>query len=209
MSPNIWFTSDTHWHHKNICRGTSEWKEEEGGIHQKTRDFATIQDMDDTIVDNFNSLVKEDDVLYHLGDWSFGGYDQIPIFRRRLICKEIHLIFGNHDQHIEPSNSPYRQFFASCQHYKEISLRLDRKWNQFLKQKICMFHYAMRIFNKAHHGAIHLYGHSHGTLPDDGTRSMDVGVDTHNMFPYHLDEILDLMLPRKFQAIDHHNSSTN
>lgn len=176
---------------------------------QQTRNFEKLEDMDDALVDNINSMVKEGDELWHLGDWSFGGHEQIAIFRRRLNCKNIHLIFGNHDQNIEPSNSVYRGLFTSCHFYKEIAIRPERKWNEFLKTKICMFHYAPRVFNQMHHGAIFLYGHSHGTLSDAGNRSMDVGVDTNNLYPYHLDEILDRMLPRKFVPVDHHNKNTN
>lgn len=204
---NIWFTSDTHYNHKNIVRGTTGWEISEG--NQRTRDFDTLEEHNDVIVNNINSLVKENDILYHLGDWSFGGHINIKTFRERLNCKNIHLIFGNHDQHIEPINSPYRDLFSSCQHYKELSLRVDRKWQQFKKVNIILSHYAMRVWNKSHHGALHIYGHSHGTLPDNGTRSMDVGIDTNNLYPYHLDEILDRLLPRSIEFVDHHNEKTN
>lgn len=204
---NIWFFSDPHYDHKNICRGVTNWQENEG--EQKTRDFNTLEEMNDTIVNNFNSLVKKNDVAYCLGDWSFNGHENIKRFRDRLNCNTIHLIFGNHDQHIEPINSPYRKLFASCEYYKELSIKLDKKWKQFTKTKICLSHYAMRVWNKSHHGSIHLYGHSHGTLPDNGTRSMDVGIDTHNYYPYHLDKVLETLIFRNVHMIDHHNEKTN
>lgn len=197
----------THYSHKNICRGVSQWEVNEG--NQRTRDFNTLEEMNDVLVNNINALVKENDTLWHLGDWSFGGHQQIKIFRDRLNCKNINLVFGNHDQHIEPNNSPYRNLFKSVQYYKELDIRVDRKWNQVQKVKICMSHYAMRVFNKSHHGAIQLFGHSHGSLPDLNNRQMDVGVDTNNYYPYHLDEILDKMLCRPIEIVDHHNQNTN
>ena len=118
---NIYFTSDTHYQHKNICRGVSDWEENEG--NQRTRNFKTLEEMNDTLVNNINSLVKENDTLWHLGDWSFGGYEQIKIFRDRLNCKNINLVFGNHDQHIEPINSPFRNLFSSVQYVKNFSLK--------------------------------------------------------------------------------------
>lgn len=100
MSKNIYFTSDTHYHHRNIVRGISEWEKfEKGSSHQNTRDFNTLEEHDEALIKSINSLVKYDDILYHLGDWSFGGHEQIKKFRDRLECKEIHLIFGNHDQY--------------------------------------------------------------------------------------------------------------
>jgi len=201
----IYITSDTHAFHKNICRGSTTWDLNEQNGEQRVRDFDSPEEMTEVMAQNFNSIVKENDVIWHLGDWSFGGHQNIERFRRMLNCRNIHLIFGNHDQHIEPINSIYRKLFNSCDYYGELSLRLDNKWKQFTKTRIVMSHYAMRVWNKSHHGSLHLYGHSHGTLPDNGTRSMDVGVDTHNLYPYHLDEILDNLILRPIHLVDHHS----
>lgn len=207
---NIYFTSDTHYSHKNIVRGVSEWKVEDSpyGVN-RTRDFNTLEEHNDALVTSINALAKCGDVLYCLGDWSFGDPENIRIFRSRLICKEVHLILGNHDQHIRKPSSPFRGCFNSVQDYLELSLKIDsQKSGQYGKTKICMSHYAQRVWNKSHHGAIHLYGHSHGTLPGIG-KSMDVGVDTNNLYPYHLDEILDLMKGKEISFIDHHSPLTN
>ena len=91
----IWFTSDTHYGHKNICRGVSDWNNLEG-----TRDFQTISEMNDKIVENINSVVERDDILYHLGDWSFGGPINICKFRERINCENLYIVPGNHDHHI-------------------------------------------------------------------------------------------------------------
>ena len=207
---NIFFTSDTHYNHKNIVRGTSEWKSfEEGGSHQRTRDFDTLEEHNEALVKSINSIVKENDILYHLGDWSFGGHENIKIFRNRLNCKNIHLIFGNHDQHIEPKDSPYRGCFNSAQHVKQFSLRLGtEKTGKYGKQGFFLSHYSHQVWNQHHHGVIHLFGHSHGTIKGIG-KSMDVGVDTNNLYPYHLDEILDIMKGKDIEIIDHHNKNTN
>ena len=209
---NIWFTSDTHFSHKNIVRGTTTWKEElpELGSHRMSsvRDFDTLEEHNYALIKSINSVVKHDDILYHLGDWSFGGHEQIKIFRDQLNCREIHLILGNHDQHIRPLDSPYRELFASVNDTLELNLKVDKKYGIVGKQKIFLSHYGHRVWNKSHHGAIHLYGHSHGTLPMFG-KSMDVGVDTNNLYPYHLDEIMSIMCKRNIEVIDHHNEKTN
>lgn len=222
----IWFTSDTHYGHKNIVRGTSEW--ENRNNEQRVRDFDTMEEHNNALVKSINSVVKENDELWHLGDWSFGGHENIKIFRDRLNCNNINLVFGNHDQHVEPFNSPYRQLFTSCQYYKELSFKIpSTKSGKYGKTHIILSHYAMRVWNKSHHGSIMLYGHSHGTLDEltpnianptwigdqyfiKNYRTMDVGVDTNNLYPYHLDEVVDKMKSRELHMeIDHHNSTTN
>ena len=57
--------------------------------------------MNNAIVNSINSVVREDDILIHLGDWSFGGIEQIWEFRKRIQCKNIYLFLGNHDHFIE------------------------------------------------------------------------------------------------------------
>ena len=78
----VWITSDTHYGHKNICRGVTNWRLPDGSVPiDQTRDFDTIERMNESIIRNINSVVGQDDVLIHLGDWSFGGFDNIEIFR--------------------------------------------------------------------------------------------------------------------------------
>lgn len=209
---NVWFSSDPHFHHKNIVRGITSWGEDlNKGIHsvQRTRDFDTLEEHDEALVSTWNSVIKENDELWCLGDWSFGGHEQIKVFRNQLKCKNIHLIFGNHDQHIEPIDSPYRKLFSSVQYVKQFYLKIDSEISgKYGKLGFFLSHYSHQVWNKSHHGNIHLFGHSHGTLQGIG-RSMDVGVDTHNLYPYNLDEIIYLMKDIPIGIVDHHNQNTN
>ena len=93
---NIWFTSDTHYWHNNLTSGVSNWTDKE-----KCRDFNTVEEMSSHMVAQINKYVKEDDILFFLGDWSFGGIANVWNFRKQLNVKTIHLILGNHDHHIE------------------------------------------------------------------------------------------------------------
>lgn len=210
---NIYFTSDTHYAHKNICRGITGWEENVG--EQKTRDFRTLDEMNDTIVNSINGMVKENDILYHLGDWSFGGIDNIWNFRKQIKCRNIHLIYGNHDHHIEANRMltiseyaivPAHKIFSSVQYYKEIKVA---------GQMIVLSHYAHRVWNHSHKGAIHLYGHSHASLENvEWGRSMDVGIDNAFILfgeyrPISIDEVLSIMKNKTSLIIDHHNEKTN
>jgi calcineurin-like phosphoesterase family protein len=208
--PNIYFTSDTHYNHKNIVRGTTGWDiEDKNGSHLSLRDFDTLEEHNEVLVSNINSLVKENDELWHLGDVAFGGHENIKVFLDKLNCKNVNLVLGNHDQHIKPINSPYRELFKSVQERATFSLKLGtEKTNKYGKQMFFLSHYSHRIWENSHHGSIHLYGHSHGSLPGIG-KSMDVGVDTNKLYPYHLEEILFYMKDIKVHIIDHHNDKTS
>jgi calcineurin-like phosphoesterase family protein len=160
--------------------------------------------MNDTIVNNINNFVGSDDVLIHLGDWSFGGFENIKNFRERLICKEIHLVLGNHDEHIEDNREDCQSLFASVQWF----LQLNYRDNTFE-----MMHYPLSSWNKLKKGRIHLHGHMH--LPNNekitNGRRMDVGIDGHPEFrPYDLQrEIINhlIKLPIGFEMgdKDHHS----
>ena len=79
---NLFFTSDTHYSHTNICRATTRWNDAEN----LTRDFKSLEHMNSELVNNINEVVGENDVLIHLGDWSFGNSNfLIGWFLRRLI----------------------------------------------------------------------------------------------------------------------------
>lgn len=202
MTNNIWFTSDTHFHHKNIVSGTTEW--EQGNRLQRTRLFDTLEAHDEALVKGINYHVKKEDTLYHLGDWSFGGFEQIEKFRSQLNVDNIILIYGNHDHHLENNRQNIRRLFKECTYYKEITID---------NQRIVLSHFAHRVWNKSHHGAFHLYGHSHGTLPDQG-RSMDVGVDVaYSKYteyrPFSWKEIYSILSKRSAEIVDHHNEYTN
>jgi calcineurin-like phosphoesterase family protein len=198
---NVFITSDTHYGHSNICRGTTNWRLPDGSIPiDQTRDFETIENMNDTIVNNINSMVGQDDVLIHLGDWSFGGFDNIKKFRERIICKEIHIILGNHDHHILNNKENVRELFTSVSEYNTL---------KYLDSTFVLFHYPITSWNGLHKGDIHLHGHVH--LSNDKKfgrgKKMDVGVDGNNLKPYSIKEIIELMNEREILSdmlFDHH-----
>jgi len=193
----------THYSHKNICRGVTDWRTSDGSIPIKeTRDFPNLEKMNMTIVDNINKVVGQDDILIHLGDWSFGGFEKIKEFHDRLICKNIHLILGNHDNHIENNREEIQDIFTSVSQYQTIL---------FGDYTIKLLHYPISSWDGLNKGYLHLHGHCH--LPPElrfgqGKR-MDVGMDGHPEFrPYNLKyEVIPLMDKRPIKSeigFDHH-----
>jgi calcineurin-like phosphoesterase family protein len=194
---NIWFTSDTHYFHTNIAgEKVSTWD-------KGYRNFNSVQEMNEKLIVNINSSVKEDDILYHLGDWSFGGAQNIFYFRNSLICKNIHLIRGNHDQHILDKDISFKEL--SFNPYELFSSVNDAFSGYIGKTYFHLSHYSHRVWPKSHKGSIHLFGHSHGSLNGDFGKSMDVGIDCHPEFrPFHINEIVQIMDKKSTKSIDHH-----
>jgi calcineurin-like phosphoesterase family protein len=191
---SYFFTADTHFGHWNIVRYAK-------------RPFASIQEHDEILIKNWNATVASVDSVYFLGDFCFGRPEQAMAIRRRL-NGTIFFIEGNHDR-------AAFQIRASFAWYDKVkTVRIGDK-------EFFLSHYAHRVWNKSHHGAIHCYGHSHASLPDDpNALSMDVGVDSWAKIcrdkaraaafdvasyrPISIDEVLTWMKGKTWKPIDHH-----
>ena len=201
----LFFTSDTHYSHKNICRATTSWTDSE----DKTRDFKSLEYMNDRIVYNINSKVGADDILFHLGDWSFGGFEKIKEFRDRIVCKNIHLILGNHDHHIEKDRDGVRSLFSSVNHYLDLEV-YDSNFGKFDQNRFILMHYPIASWIDMNKGTTHLHGHVH--LPPHQAvgqgKSMDVGVDGHGMEPIPMRYIINKLKDQPIESLvlpsDHH-----
>ena len=189
-----WFTSDTHYGHKNIVRGASNWRDTSG-----CRDFDTLAEMNDALVDSINAVVQETDVLYHIGDWSMGGVDNIVEFHSRLQCRTIHLVYGNHDHYIRKNKNGVADVFSSVR-----ALRIGKIEDQMM----VLCHFPILVWEDHHRGVWHLHGHSHGNLqqPEYYKRKvLDVGIDAHSEFrPFSFAELEAIMSQRSIISLDHH-----
>jgi len=201
----LWFTSDTHYNHTNICSATTKWT----NAQRLTREFKSLSHMNDALVDNINTLVGENDILIHLGDWSFGGFDSIAEFRNRLVCKNIHLVLGNHDHHIQKNKGDIQKLFSSIHEYLYLDLRIQGK-NQVDKHRFVCMHYPIASWNGMNDGVIHLHGHVH-LMPDarlHAGKAMDVGCEGNGLEPISLQEVLNIMekqpIAKLSLAHDHH-----
>jgi calcineurin-like phosphoesterase family protein len=138
--------------------------------------------MNKTLVDSMNEAA-EDDIIFCLGDWSFGGINSIWEFRKDIKCKNIHLILGNHDHHIENNRNNLRSIFSSVNHYLEV--KID-------KHTFVLSHYPFASWNGLNKGWIHLHGHIHSDKIGPG-KTLDVGFDGNNMKMWHINDILELL----------------
>lgn len=207
----LWFTSDTHYNHANICRATTQWDITKPNHF---RDFNSLGEMNDRLVAGINAVVGENDILIHLGDWSFGGFDSIREFRERINCKNIHLVLGNHDHHIGRNKDGVQDCFLSVNHLVNLVV----KWNVGTKNQeeaqFVLMHFPIASWENLGRGVIHLHGHVH--LPKHrrvgGGKVMDVGVDGNGLDPISLEEVLKIMENQPIGSMmpnDHHTIVEN
>jgi calcineurin-like phosphoesterase family protein len=177
-----------------------------------TRKFSSLDRMNDELVFWINQRVGENDILFHLGDWSFGGFENIEEFRNRIVCKNIHLVLGNHDHHIERNKDGIQRLFASVNHYVELDVRRPSEFakGRMDKFNFVLMHYPISSWNNMNNGVMHLHGHVH--LPKHQRiaegRAMDVGVDGNGLEPISLNGVYALLNDRPIKKLslpkDHH-----
>lgn len=162
----IYFSSDFHLSHYKI-------------IQYCNRPFASIAEMNDTIIKNFNSIITPNDYLYHLGDFCMGGkYEYVASLVRRLNGRKIFLT-GNHD---------------NTKHLIQLQNdNLIENWHDVLgifinKQYIWLSHYPHLSWNKSFHGSWHFFGHVHNkNVKGISGPAINVGVDVWNFMPVSFD----------------------
>lgn len=203
----VFATSDTHLHHGNIiksckrpflCPKDFRFYVNNGCDWHDHNDYKISQEsidlMDDEIIRQINITVGPDDTLFHLGDYVNpylkDYYAKAKEFRERINCRNVHLIYGNHDS----------EEIADL--FKSTHERLEIKVNNHI---FVLSHYAMFTWYASHYGqSICLFGHSHGNLKEIRDTSgkilnaIDVGVDsaydiTGKYRPLSVNEIVKIM----------------
>lgn len=154
------FTSDQHFNHTNI-------------ISYCNRPYNSIEEMNESIINNHNEVVGKNDIVIHAGDFAFVNYkSQAEKIFKRLNGNHIYLK-GNHDR-----------WMPKCTQYI---------WKKIINKKyITICHYAMRVWPGSHYGGWQLYGHSHGNLTSMKNQ-YDIGVDNNNYYPVSFDQLLNIM----------------
>lgn len=158
---NTWFTSDCHFFHANIL------KYEDG-----YRPFSTLEEMHETIIERWNSLVKPQDRIYILGDFCFGA-DNLNLICPRLNGRKA-LIMGNHDIY-KPSE--YAQYF-------------DKVYGALFYKKYLLTH--IPCHPKHMRALANIHGHLHSKVvkhKPGGAVYVNVSLEQNNLTPLSLEEI--------------------
>lgn len=176
---NCFFISDTHFGHANI-------------IKYCNRPFSSPEEMDEEMIKRWNSVVPKDGIVFHVGDFTFKGRENIVEYRKRLNGK-IYLVLGNHDREKDVKKAGFESI---CDLLNVIIL--DDEMDDG-NQRVTMCHWPMISWNQSHRGAWNLFGHHHGSKVPIQWMQLDVGVDTHDFYPYTWDEV-KLIITKKALA---------
>lgn len=199
LFPDVYITSDLHYNHKNICAGTSKWK-------SGTRPYALLEDMNEAIISGINNTVGQDDILIIAGDVAFQGAESVVRLLERIICRNLYLVFGNHDNEILDNELDLRDYFIACTPYMKLSIGGHHRF--------IISHYPIVSWHGMNKGWMHLFGHVH--LPPSKRfgpgKCMDIGFDgSPQGRPYHLiKECVPLLDKRPIKSwfsgehVDHH-----
>ena len=165
-----WVTSDLHFGHANIKKFCPETRGR----------FRDVEHMRETMIEEWNQLVGQDDTVYILGDVAFLPAAEAVAIMHRLHGRKI-LIEGNHDRKL--LNDPaFRACFDQVHNY----LRLTHNG-----QLVILFHYPIAEFDQMHRGAVHLHGHLHGNTSGlEHYRVRDMGYDATGQIVMLLDDAI-------------------
>jgi len=163
----LFYTADEHYYHKNI-------------IKYSNRPFTSMDEMVEELIRRHNEVVKNEDVVVHVGDFSFASKKITREIINKLNGTHV-FIKGDHDSAIKRI-------------YKNLEYLEIRKYRD---QFIIACHWAMRVWPMSHYGSWQVYGHSHGKLKPQGLQ-YDVGVDNNNFYPVSFEKLQQIMEDLKY-----------
>ena len=170
----IFYTADLHFNHKKI-------------IEYCNRPFSNIEDMNNTIINNWNNKVSKNDTVYILGDFGYVQGKEAKEILSKLNGNK-YLIIANHDKFLN-DKSFNKNSFKDIYYYCEL---------KDCNKKVVLFLYPIFEWNGYYHNSIHLFGHVHisnkfysNIPPIFKNKAFNVGVDVNNFEPVSLEEILE------------------
>jgi Predicted phosphoesterase or phosphohydrolase len=173
-----YFIADLHFYHKNVIRFSN-------------RPFSDVEEMNGTLIQNWNRVVEPNDQVFILGDLFYhANIDQCNQTLKKLKGRK-YLIRGNHESYLKQQDFDLTAFEWVKDYYE---FKEDG-------QKWCLFHYPILEWNGVHNDSYHLYGHIHNNTPERfeqtlGPLAVNVGADMINFTPISIDEIDQLITSR-------------
>lgn len=168
-----YYIADTHFGHENVIRFCN-------------RPFLSVKEMNEKLIENWNSKITNGDNVFILGDM-FYRCDNVEEVLAKLKGKK-QLILGNHDTWVE--RKELKKYFVSINKYNEIT---DGK------HLIILSHYPMLSFRRENRkNTFMLHGHIHNDTDIDffpllksRANVLNAGVEINNYMPVTLEELIE------------------
>ena len=172
---NIFFTSDLH-----LCHNQ--------GFVYESRGFKSVEEMNEAIVERWNSVVAPEDIVFVLGDLMLNDNEKALTYIKRL-NGDLAVVWGNHD-----SEARQKLLYEKCPAISFMGYA-----HQFKQGKLIFYlshypsvtaNYDDKHFNQH---VINLHGHTHQTvnwLNPFNPFMYHVGMDSHNCTPISIDEVV-------------------
>lgn len=166
------YIGDLHFGHRNV-------------IQFDGRPFASVEEMDQMLIEYWKMRVQKDDEVYVLGDFCFRS-DKGPVWYLRQLSGKKFLVVGNHDNLIV--NDP-----NALSYFEDVDKMMYISDN---KRQICACHFPIAEWNGYHRNSYHLYAHIHNRLTDttlimrNRHNAYNAGAMINNYMPSTLEEIV-------------------
>ena len=170
----VWFTSDLHFWHKNICKYCN-------------RPYNNLEEMHESIIQNWNSVVKEDDTVFILGDLGFCGIEKLRPLLTRL-NGILYVIQGNHDSDKILVTLYNEKIINNFGRLIQITITGDE---EYPNQDLTLCHFPMIDWYNKERGAWMIHGHQHQApeTPSCSVAHWDVGLDKNNLTPISFEQL--------------------
>lgn len=177
-----YYISDMHMGHKNVLKFDD-------------RPFQSVEEMNETLIVNWNKKVTDEDDIWVLGDFCYRS-EKDPSFYLKQLKGKKHLIIGNHDK-VTVNTDSALNYLDSVERLKHIK---DREYN------VILCHFPLADWNAKHRGSYHVYGHIHNNKDEvyefmkQQERALNAGCMINNYEPVTLEELLENN--RRFQGAE-------
>lgn len=178
-----WITSDQHFGHANI-------------IKYCNRPFENSIEMDTILLDNINNCVAKDDILWHLGDFTYGRSDisdeqiaeRVKHYRSLIKCSNIILILGNHDRVIKRNPSLQKIFLMILPYFVGYIGGRPFTFNHYplSEEKRKHHQWPPLAFSYNKPDCINLFGHTHN---NHTITPYNMCVENHDYKPIRIEDI--------------------
>lgn len=162
-SGKILFISDIHYNHPGILRHNSS-----------TRPFQNTLEMNKWLVDNVWSMIKENDIVFDLGDtfWNMKAQDIEDILRN--VKGTMYKIVGNHDSYglYHGDQAILKKYYAGI--FDLLDIKVIHEGIEYM---CSLSHYPLVSWNHKPYGCFNLHGHCHGNIDNYNENSADLRID--------------------------------